>query len=277
METSGTSGFGILAPKSASYIETYVSVSPTSATFYAAGDMLMQVAGSAVDISGHTSLAIDYARSTAEGEIMGKIDCNSILGGLSGEGQLTWFLGPAKWYLQGKMKMALCTWVASGGLEGGMFIGNNVPKGEAWVLNTGSEHFGVDQSILPPTLTGLYGYGQAGINVNWYVFGGGVEIYAGMGAFSSFPLVPPSMVDDWSGHMSGLGLPYVLGSAGVHVHGEILGGLVSASAWGKLDLRGPVPVWFSGTFGLEGCVLWVLCASVDVTAGISPEDGFFIH
>lgn len=276
METSSTSGFGILAPKTGAYIETYLSITPTSSIFYAAGDMLASMAGSALDISGYTRLAIDHARSSAEGEVMGKIDCNSILSGLSGEGQMTWFLGPSKWYFQGKMKMKVCSWAGSAGLEGGLFVGNNVPKGEAWILNTGSEHFGVNSSILPPKLTGFYGYGQASFGVNWYIFGGGVEIYAGMGAFSTFPVSSPTLVDDWSS-MASLGLPYVLGSAGVHVHGEILGGLVSASAWGKLDLRGPVPVYFSGTFGLEGCVVWVVCASVDVTAGISPEDGFFIY
>ena len=77
--------------------------------------------------------------------------------------------------------------------------------------------------------------------------------------------------------MDAIGLPYVLGSAGIHVHGEILGGLVSAAAWADLDLRGPLPPYFIGTFGLEGCALWVLCASIDVTAGISPEEGFFIY
>jgi hypothetical protein len=52
------------------------------------------------------------------------------------------------------------------------------------------------------------------------------------------------------------------------VYGEILGGLVSASAWANLSLRGPAPTLFEGTFGLEGCVLWVLCASVSVTATV---------
>ena len=57
-------------------------------------------------------------------------------------------------------------------------------------------------------------------------------------------------------------LPYVVGACGINVHGEILGGLVSASAWADLSLRGPVPTYFEGTFGLKGCVAWVLCASV---------------
>jgi hypothetical protein len=66
-----------------------------------------------------------------------------------------------------------------------------------------------------------------------------------------------------------------VGACGINVHGEILGGLVSASAWADLSLRGPVPTYFEGTFGLRGCVAWVLCASVDVTAGVNSS-GFYL-
>ena len=38
-------------------------------------------------------------------------------------------------------------------------------------------------------------------------------------------------------------LPFVVGACGIYVHGEILGGLVSASAWANLSLRGPVPTY----------------------------------
>ena len=31
-----------------------------------------------------------------------------------------------------------------------------------------------------------------------------------------------------------------------------------------------------GTFGLEGCALWVICASVDVTAGFNSS-GFYLN
>jgi hypothetical protein len=114
-------------------------------------------------------------------------------------------------------------------------------------------------------------YGQIAIGFNAYLFGGGVEIYAGAGAFSTVPsgyssewVVPPGAV-----------LPYVVGSCGVHLHGEILGGLVSASGWADLDLRGPVPVYYEGSLGLEGCVLWVLCASVELRVGLN-SGGFYV-
>ena len=72
------------------------------------------------------------------------------------------------------------------------------------------------------------------------------------------------------------GLPYAIGSCGIHVYGEILGGLVSASAWAQLSLRGPFPLFFEGEFGLKGCVLWVICASVSVTAGLN-DNGFYLN
>ena len=152
-------------------------------------------------------------------------------------------------------------------------MGSNVPKEKALVLYSGSEHFGLNERILPSRLTGLYGYGQISFSTMlWYVFTGGIEVYAGMGAFSELaPGAQPAI------EQGELGLPYIVGTGGIHVHGEILGGLVSAAAWADLDLRGPMPLYFSGTVGLEGCVLWVLCASIELTAGISPTEGFFIE
>ena len=123
------------------------------------------------------------------------------------------------------------------------------------MLYEGGDRFGISDSILPQSLTGIYGYGQLKFGVNWYIFGGGVEIFLGVGLFGP--------------------VPNIFGHCGVYVHGEILGGLVSASAWADLALRGPVPLYFEGSLGLEGCVLWFLCASIEVTAGLN-SDGFYL-
>ena len=88
-------------------------------------------------------------------------------------------------YLQGRLKVGVISLIVSGGLEGGFFIGNNVPKALAWVLDPTDTHFRMSRSILPATLTGVYGYGQASFGVNYYVVGGGVDIFAGAGAFSA--------------------------------------------------------------------------------------------
>lgn len=273
LEQSASGGSSVFAPKSGYAVSINISTTPNSCTFHASGDMLLSIEATAIDVSGSVTLSVDFTRLSAEGDVEARIDCNAVLAGLSGEGQITWYTDPTTQYFQGKMSMEICSWTGGLGLEGGLFIGHNVPKKKAWVLQTGSEHFGVSDSILPDTLTGIYGYGQLSFGVQWYIFGGGVEVYAGMGAFSESP---SGLATLWS-DFAGLGFPYIIGSLGLHVYGEILGGLVSASAWADLDLRGPSPIYYEGTFGLEGCVLWVICASVDVTAGLSPSRGFYIE
>ncbi|MCK4681583.1 hypothetical protein KAT59_00975, partial [Candidatus Bipolaricaulota bacterium] len=243
--------------------EVNISVTPNSATFYAGGDLLLAVAGSAVDVSGSVFLAVDYTRASAEGQVIGRIDCNSVVGGLEGEGQLTWYVDPQEQYVQGKVSIELCSWIGGVGLEGGIFIGHNVEREKAWVLHSASTRFGISEGLLPERLTGLYGYGQLSAGIQLYVFGGGFEVYLGMGVFLPTPDTLLSTIS-------------IAGSGGLYVHGEILGGLVSASAWADLDLYGPVPFYFEGSFGLEGCVLWVICASIDVTAGFD-SDGFYIY
>ena len=85
-------------------------------------------------------------------------------------------------------------------------------------------------------LTGVYGYGQLSIGFNAYILGGGIDIFVGAGAFAT-PL-PGGPAASFVGAAL---LPYVVGTCGIYVHGEILGGLVSASAWANLSLRGPIP------------------------------------
>ncbi len=270
LEESAAAG-SIFGPKVGFETEIDIAVTPTTFDFYASGDMLLSVALVDLEASATAHLRFDFAMGSAEGELYGRVDCDAVVAGLSGEGQLTWHVDSAMQYLQGRLKVGVISLIVSGGLEGGFFIGNNVPKALAWVLDPTDTHFGMSRSILPATLTGVYGYGQASIGVNYYVVGGGVDIFAGAGAFSA-PIAAGGPLAPFAGSPL---LPYVVGACGIYVHGEILGGLVSASAWANLGLRGPVPTYFEGTFGLRGCVAWVLCASVDVTAGINTS-GFYL-
>lgn len=271
LEAAVSTGSGILAPKAGHVVEVNMTVTPTSLDFFASGSILLQVAASAVDAYAQVHMQYDYLRGTAEGEVLGRIDCNSVVGGLEGEGQVTWFAGPGTGHMQGNIRVSVAGWVGKGAMEGGFFVGHNTPKALAWVLQPSSPHFGISPAILPDTLTGVFGYGQIAIGFNAYLFGGGVEIYAGAGAFT---VTPSGYSSEWTAP-PGAVLPYVVGSCGVHLHGEILGGLVSASGWADLDLRGPVPVYYEGQLGLEGCVLWVLCASVDLTVGVN-SGGFYV-
>jgi len=70
---------------------------------------------------------------------------------------------------------------------------------------------------------------------------------------------------------------YIVGVVGVYIYGEILWGLVSASAWGELEMYFGHPMGFEGTFGLRGCVLWVICGEIEITAGMNSVRGFYIE
>jgi hypothetical protein len=270
LEHSAAAG-SIFGPKAGFETEINLTVTPTTLDFYAAGDMIVSAALVDLEASATVHLFFDFAMGVAEGELFGHVNCDAAVVGLSGDGQLTWHVSPAMQYLQGRLKVGVISPIVSGGLEGGFFIGNNVPKALAWVLDPSDSHFGMSRNILPATLTGVYGYGQVSIGFNAYVLGGGVDIFAGAGAFSA-PIAAGGPLAPFAGNPL---LPYVVGACGIYVHGEILGGLVSASAWANLSLRGPLPTYFEGTFGLRGCVLWVLCASVSVTAGVN-ESGFYL-
>lgn len=271
LETAVSTGSGILSPKAGHVVEVNMTITPSSLDFFASGSILVQVAASAVDAYAQVHMQYDYQRGTAEGQVLGRIDCNSVVAGLEGEGQVTWFAGPGQGNMQGNIRVCVAGWVGKGAMEGGFFVGHDTPKNLAWVLQPSSPHFGISPSILPNSLTGVFGYGQIAIGFNAYLFGGGVEIYTAMGAFT---ITPSGQSSPWT-PAPGVALPYVVGSCGVHLHGEILGGLVSASGWADLDLRGPVPIYFEGSLGLEGCVLWVLCASVELTVGLNSE-GFYV-
>lgn len=271
LEQSAAAG-SIFGPKAGFETEIDISVTPTTFDFYASGDMLLSMALVDLEVSATAHLLFDFAMGSAEGELYGRIDCDAAVAGLSGEGQLTCHISSAMQYMQGRLKVGVISTIVSGGLEGGFFIGNNVPNALAWVLDPTDPHFGVSRAILPATLTGVFGYGQASVGFNAYVLDGGVDVYAGAGAFSA-PIAAGGPLAPFTGNPL---LPYVIGACGVNVHGEILGGLVSASAWANLSLRGPVPTYFEGTFGLRGCVAWVLCASVSITAGINSS-GLYLN
>jgi hypothetical protein len=152
-------------------------------------------------------------------------------------------------------------WTAGLGAEAGFFLGMNAPKSTAWVMDGINGRFGLNKAALPDNLTGFYAYFSVTQQVNLFIVSGGYQVYVGMGAF----------VDLTPGF-------YVVGSVGVRIWGEILGGLVGASAWGQLTIVAGLPYpAFEGEIGMSACVLWVFCGSVDVHAGFNHNDGFYLH
>jgi hypothetical protein len=178
------------------------------------------------------------------------------------------------------LKMMSSTGIA--GLGGGLgegtsigaafYIGMNAPKERAWVLMAGDPRYALNMAAMPDRLSGIYGSLYLSQSISLFIVSGGYELYVGLGAFTLTPASATLL-----GALEVPGLPYVVGNLGGRIHGEILGGLVSAAAWFNLQVIGPYPFGFQGTVGLEACVLWVACGSVDVTVGLNTTEGFYIR
>ncbi len=278
-----------VAARVGSYLSVIMQITPSMARVTIDGEAYMSLAVS-LDalVIGHMQLTMNWAEGFIEGEVMGKFrvaEGSLVLSGssLQAEGQLNWHIGLDFNELQGMVavKMMASTGVAGlgGGLGGGMgigaafYIGMNAPKSRAWVLMTGDPRYALNMEALPNRLTGIYGSIQVSQSVSLFIISGGYEIYVGLGAFT----LQPESATLLGAMFAGAGIPYVVGNVGGRIHGEILGGLVSAAAWFNLQIIGPYPFSFQGTVGLEACVLWVICGSVDITIGLNTTRGFYIQ
>lgn len=269
--------------RSASYGSVEWSLTPSVSTLQIAGDMYLNilVAGD-VEVTGSARFTVDRANDFVDGEVDGKFSTAGTLGFSSvlGDGQLNWHLGllGGQGYqsLQGRIALQVIAPIGGSSAEGGFYVGINAPKAEAWVLASAGGKFALNMAPLPARLTGVYGYAKMSESINLWIISGGIEAYVGLGGF----VLTPQQVINLNARASGLpvgGLPFVIGNAGVHVWGEILGGLVSAGGWVNLQVIAPYPFSFQGTLGLEGCVVWVVCGSVDVTAGLNSSEGLFVQ
>jgi hypothetical protein len=279
-ELDATADVNILL-RSAAYGSIEWSLTPTVSTLEVSGDMYLTILlGGNLEVSGKARFTVDRAKDFVEGEIDAKIDAGSALGlgTMTADGQLNWHLGKfggdSYQSIQGKLAVHVLTPLAGVSAEGGFYVGINAPKSEAWVLASGGDRYKLNMTPLPDRLTGMFGYAKASDSINLYVFSGGIEVYAGVGGF----VLTPAQVVDLKAKASGpgVGLPFVIGNVGFHVWGEILGGLVSADGTVDLQIIAPYPFSFEGTLGLEGCVLWAVCGSVDVTVGVNSSEGFFV-
>jgi hypothetical protein len=214
-------------------------------------------------VNGHLQLTLNHAEGFVEGEVSGKIRVaeGAILIGssLEAEGQLNWHLGIDFNELQGMVSLEIMGFGGGIGVGAGFYIGINAPKDRAWVLLGSNPRYKLNMNALPTELTGVYGFINIREGINLYVISGGYDLYLGFGVF-----LDPT--------------PWVVGNLGGRIHGEILGGLVSAAAYFNMQVvLGVLRYGFEGTVGLEACVLWVFCGSVDLTVGLNSYDGFYIH
>jgi hypothetical protein len=276
METTTGGGFEILTPKEGVGVEVMMSITPNITTFAAEGMMYFFVLGCDLELTGSVFLKTDRSLGSVEGEIKGAFDLSALGVDVQADGQANWYFDlDSTNYIQGRLSVDICLMEFGAGLSGGLFLGYKTPKDKAWVMMEGSSakrKFGVNMDNIPgTTISGMYVFGDLEYSIGFIgIIEGGIEIYAGVGAFTSY-------TGSKGTYDSSLPIPFIVGVVGVYIYGEILWGLVSASAWGELELYLGNPMGFEGTFGLRGCVLWVICGSIEVTAGINSDDGLYIE
>ena len=272
-----TSTSAVIFIRGSAYGSLEYVITPSYAEITVEGDVFISLLPMGdVEVYGKARLRAQRDGPAIEGDISGRFNVAVVLSGLEAEGQVNWHLGADYHLVQGRLAINIMGLGASGGVEGGFFIGRNAPKAKAWILRGADPRCRLDTNALPQRLTGVYGYMRTSCGFNVYILSGGIDVYAGFGMF----VLEPALADGLGAIPSPVvvvGTPYVIGQLGVRVHGEILGGLVSASAWGCFSLIAPYPGQFEGRVGLEGCVAWVVCASTDITVGMNTADGFYIR
>jgi hypothetical protein len=263
LSTGGGVGASLIARVGA-MVAMKLSITPTQTKLSVQGDMYAVLASSInAEVSGMAELTEDIAAGYVEGYLKGDVSLTTFLTGVTAEGELQWHFGIDYQAIQGRVSVGIYGPLQLG-MESGVFLGNNTPKDKIWVTDGINSRFSFNKGGLPARLTGLYAYISISQSVNLYIVSGGYEVYVGVGAFLGTS--PPVG--------SGFG---VMGNVGVRIWGEILGGLVSASAWGDLQFIAGIPPAFEGSIGLEACVLWVFCGSVDVHCGYNHTQGFYLY
>ena len=252
-----------LAARAAGMLEMKMSFLPTQTRLQLQGDMYALIASSInAEVSGSAEFVEDWGVGYVEGDLQGKIQFSTFLSGIEADGELQWHFGTDYEMIQGKVGIGMYGPVTAG-LQSGVFLGVNCPASKIWVTDDIDGRFSLNKNALPTdshgNLSGMYAYLSVQTSINLYIVSGGYQVYAGMGAFLS---------------SGGFG---VVGNVGVQIWGEILGGLISASAWGDLQLLAGLPPAFQGSLGLEACAAWIFCGSVTVHGGYNHIDGFYLN
>lgn len=254
-----------IAARAGTTVQFALQMTPSTAKVTMDGEAYVSLAA-AVDVmvNGHIQLLMDFGRGILEGEVAGEFRnaSGALLVGnsLEGSGEANWHLGSDYQSIQGMIELKVMGISGGSGFGAGFYVGANAPKEKAWVLIGSDPRYALNMNLLPDRLTGVYGYVHIRNGVNYYIVSGEYELFVGLGAF-----VTP--------------FPTVVGNLGGRIHGEILGGLVSAGASFNMQVAvgPPCGLGFQGTVGLEGCALWVFCGSVDVTVGMNGCEGFYIR
>jgi hypothetical protein len=267
ISTGGGVGASILA-RAGSLLAIKMSFTPSQQRVNLHGSMYVVIASAVnADVLGFAEFVADWGSGYVEGYLRGELTLSGPIftGGVNASGELQWHFGIDYNGIQGRVAIGIYGPVSLG-MEAGIFLGVNFPKSKIWVTDGIDGRFAFNKGALPSNVTGTYAYISISQSVNLYIVSGGYQVFVGVGAFMGYG-------PEWPGSL-GFG---VIGNVGVRIWGEILGGLVSASAWGQLSMVLGVPPAFEGVIGLEACVLWVFCGSVSVHCGYNASDGFYLY
>lgn len=267
LDTAANAGNPLL--RQANYASLEVTMTPVTSTFETRGNFYINVLSNAdMEVTGQARFETKPRDVYVDALLYGKVDASALLGSSSmeGSGKLNWHVEPSKQWMQGRLGVKMISGMGGMKCEGGFFAGYNADTAKIWVLGDEDGRFALNTGMVGNSLTGVYAYGKYGASLSLIdIISGGYEGFVGLGAFSG-------SFFEGSIEQEGFPLPYVVGHCGLHVWGKVLHGIASASAWGHLQLA--LPCFFSGTIGLKACGLWVLCVSLELSAGLD-KGGFY--
>ena len=269
-ELSANTGVDMsMRARTAGAVSVVMGYSPSRSDFLIAGDLYAVLVSRSAEVIGYVTLTLDRDVGYAEGYAKGIIKLDSFVSEVSGEGEFQWHIGSDHETIQGRVAVAMYnTSGATGtgtGEEAGLWLGINSNKDDVWVMDGINGRFGLNKTALPQHITGFYGYFSWSHSAELaYLLSGGYRAYAGMGVFAGYG-------GDIGG---GFG---VIGNVGIYVWGRVLGGAVSADAWGNLQLIVGYPPGFEGAIGVDVCVLWVVCGSETIHGGFNASQGFYFY
>jgi hypothetical protein len=270
MSANAGAGFSILA-RAAGAVTVVLGYSPSRTIMLQAGDLYTVLLTKNVEVVGYFTMTVDRDADFAEGYMKGLINLDALFHGVSGQGEFSWHFGLDNETIQGRVAISMYE-IGGGGSgasgsaeESGLWLGINSNKDNVWVMDGISGRFGLNKAALPQNITGFYVYKSHSSSIDGlYVFSGGYQTYAGLGAFVGF------------GTPTGIGFG-VVGNVGVYIWGKILGGAVSADGWGNLQMVAGIPPAFQGEIGVDYCIGWFFCGTQMVHGGYNVNQGFFLY
>jgi len=257
---------------------TSLEITPNNTTITHRGQLTFTFFGAGLLGLTSTKMILDKTNQSLDGDISGVFRVYSGTNftvvqaddymGLEARGRFNFHIGSDANYFQGYGKIAI-KWKTALECEGAFFVGYKAPTEKIWALDQITRGPSI-RTILSnqgtSELTGFYFAGSFGYTLSlWGIIEGGYTIWAGVGFFGEPPTAQTAMPS-----------ATFLGHAGLEIHGAVLGGLATASAWAELladtKISSDFHICLMGTLGVKACIIH-LCASWQGTIHIDDETG----